>query len=930
MNGIHQNGKNHGFEKTYPGCIGRMVNLFELNLGLSANRLLTDKPHRDGSPLSRSRSDVSRMSPSNDQVEEKVIVSEFKNTALNKKANGTPMKMLIDQEMSKEVDSRRSPPNLVAKLMGLDALPRREPDSTTQRSHCRGHPRSQSDIPLSYWEQQNGFFHYVEPNEYKDVYEIWQQSQKSPHKGRYAETTKDRKMALVRQKFVEAKRLSMDENLRQSKQFHEALEVLNSNKDLFLKCLQEPKSKFSQHLHNLQSIPPPPETKRITVLKPSKMADSRNCAGNKDGKQMKTSALVQRNELEKSHLVSSPPATWKNYKNTTQPTRIVVLKPSPGIPHDVRSVGSPQSESPRILNGEDFFGDVEDDENQESREVAKAITQQMREKLGRHCRDETLVSSVFSNGYVGDESSFNKSEIDYVADNLGDSEVMSPMSRHSWDYVDRLDSPYSSSFSRVSYSPESSVCREAKKRLSERWAMMASNGTCQEHRHVRRSSSTLGEMLALSEAKKAVFPGGDGISSEETKDSNSPIVGEKRTDEILDNSPRNLMRSKSVPVSSSEFGSRLNIDIPVSDKGKLEAPKEETKGRNAKLSFKGKVSSLFFSRNKKPTKDKSLASQTKFEHDSFPREIGNDKTESHSNNGHSFPNLTGKPGMTSCETGLSVSKPVGENLDQPSPISVLDPPFEEEHTARLLRHSDRQGVELLLNPVGSNLIDKSPPIGSIARNLSWDESCLDTASSYPIKESLINQGIDEEEQEWFFSVKTLLSVAGLQDEVQSNSFLARWHSPESPLDPSLRDNYIDLNEKATLHEAKRRQKRSTRKLVFDCVNAALVEIAGYGPQPSQRAIPCLGANIVKNVPSTLVDEVWAHINLLFSGEARCFSDDCGDHNSLVVERVVRKEVVGGGWIDNLRLEIDNLGKEIEGELLEELVQDTVAELTGRV
>lgn len=205
---------------------------------------------------------------------------------------------------------------------------------------------------------------------------------------------------------------------------------------------------------------------------------------------------------------------------------------------------------------------------------------------------------------------------------------------------------------------------------------------------------------------------------------------------------------------------------------------------------------------------------------------------------------------------------------------------------------------------------------------------MDTASSYPIKESLSAQGTEEGEREWFLLVETLLSVAGLQDEVQPNSFLARWHSPESPLNPSLRDKYIDLNDKDTLHEAKRRQKRSMQKLVFDCVNAVLVEIAGYGSGcsgPTQRAIPCSIA-IANN---SMLEEVWDRLSGWFSGEAKCGLGDGGDDNSLVVDRVVRKEVVGSGWVDGLRLEVDNLGKEIEGKLLEELVEEAVVELTGR-
>lgn len=46
MNGF-QNGKNSNLDKPFPGCLGRMVNLFDLNSGVAGNRMLTDKPHGD-------------------------------------------------------------------------------------------------------------------------------------------------------------------------------------------------------------------------------------------------------------------------------------------------------------------------------------------------------------------------------------------------------------------------------------------------------------------------------------------------------------------------------------------------------------------------------------------------------------------------------------------------------------------------------------------------------------------------------------------------------------------------------------------------------------------------------------------------------------------------------------------------------------------
>jgi len=49
MNGA-QNRKVHNVEKPFPGCLGRMVNLFDLTGGVNGNKLLTDRPHRDGDP----------------------------------------------------------------------------------------------------------------------------------------------------------------------------------------------------------------------------------------------------------------------------------------------------------------------------------------------------------------------------------------------------------------------------------------------------------------------------------------------------------------------------------------------------------------------------------------------------------------------------------------------------------------------------------------------------------------------------------------------------------------------------------------------------------------------------------------------------------------------------------------------------------------
>ncbi|KAK7245271.1 hypothetical protein RIF29_40110 [Crotalaria pallida] len=961
-----------------------MVNLFDLTPAVTGNRLLTDKPHRDASSLSRSQSDVARVisPPFGDQMEEKLIVSDSMKASPNKKINGTPIKMLIDQEMSREIVFKHNPPNVVAKLMGLDALPRGESNFAVERSH-RGdysqHMCGHSGTPFKHWQREDRFMdkemlHEIHPSAeqiaYKDIYDIWLQSQrtgnvreKTPDREKWNEDVNAKKMALIYQKFMEAKRLSTDERLRQSKEFDDALEVLSSNNDLLIRLLDSP---------NLYELPSTPlaETKRITVLKPSKVVDNGKSGGNgkKNDKQIKKPANVcQAVAWEKSSPGYSP-ACQKVDEFPVQPTRIVVLRPSSGKTHEIKSVASPTMSSPRNMQSGNFYQGPEDSDARESRKAAEEITHQMHENMSGHQRDETFYSSAFSNGYTGDESSFYKSDNEFTAGNYSDLEAMSPSPRHSWDYINRCSSPYSSSsFSRASCSPESSVCREAKKRLSERWAIMASNKGLQEQRHLRRSS-TLGEMLALSDTKKSVISEVEGISKEQ-EPSESVSCSRNFNEEIcMDGSPQNLPRSKSVPVSSTVYETGLGGEACDHGTSKTPDSKELTKSKSMKSSFKGKVTSFLFSRNKKSTKEKSSLSQSKDESQSIVSETSvsslnslgvlRDAVSQSCNSGAfgvcsppDLPESSSKTlldsdpkgkGIISPESGLTVSKPAvpgmsSENQDQPSPISVLEPPFEDDNAGHASLDCMKGGQLGSRVALKSNLIDKSPPIGSIARTLSWDESCAEVSSPHPLKPSLVSLDTKVEEQDLLVFVEKLLSAAGLDDQVQSDSFYSRWHSLESALDPSLRDTYADLKDKEPqpqpLHEAKRRQRRSNQKLVFDCVNVAVMEITGYGSEKFLLGRLWGGGHSMVQVPEgeapLLVDQIVTQMKELISSGMRSVWGDCGDNNSLVLESVVRKEVVGKGWVELMGFEIDILVKEVEGKLLEELVEDAVVDLTGR-
>ncbi|KAF8090326.1 hypothetical protein N665_0479s0029 [Sinapis alba] len=689
--------------------------------------------------------------------------------------------------MSKEVEDRQSSSsNLVAKLMGLEttASPRSSSSSRSRSSSLDSHEARK--------------FH---------GYEMWVSLPQKENPSRKGHCD-SKKLDLVRRKFMEAKRLVTDDKLHGSKEFQEALQVLSSNKDLFVELLQESNSFFSHDLSDFQPVSPHPDAKRITVLRPSKaqkcvVQDSR-------GKQVKKTQET----------------------GCIEPTRIVVLKPGPGKALDIKAIASPS-----------FFDEAGDDE---TRQVAKEITRQIRETFRGHCMNETLSSSssysVLSNGYLCDDGSLN----------AGNSEIMSSSSRHSWDCANRFETPFSSSsFRRVSFSPESSVYREAKKRLSERWAMMSLNGeTHQQQKTLPRVSTALGDMLALSETKVPTrFSEESNKAKQESRRSVSCIgSGLDQVKSASESTLNTLERSKSVPEI------RLNGGTSVSGTSKAQAHRGLTESRSLKSSWK--VPNLFFFRNKKANKQKTDAVQ-----------------------------------RTSIFTSEGEVTTLNENQDQPSPVSVLQQPFEDVHmvnpecSGSTKPWTSQGGEEMSLK---SSLIDKSPPIGSIARVFSWeDESYTDITKP--------GNGIKEDE-DWYYFIKTLLRASGFSG---SGPLMTQWHSQNSPLDPTLRDKF------ANKEPIKRRNQRSNRKLVFECVNAIITEITSTATHTGLTS------------GFDMVEHVWTEFKEWM----------VQDSNSLEGESLVRKEVVGKMWSHNLQVEVNNLGTEIEVMLLQELVEEAVFDLT---
>ncbi|VAH49403.1 unnamed protein product [Triticum turgidum subsp. durum] len=927
-----------------------MINLFELSTGMASTKTLSDRAHREDSPVRRGPTDIKRtVDPAKVCIEEETSTR----SSLSSKSDASPMKKLLANEIAKEVESKRKPPSVVARLMGLeDDLPAQEQALHSAKSNLRrSHSHDKYAATKKALQQQEQRLYnkttrgnHIGPKEtveFKDVHAVCEEpltthqlQDQTSLGGRSSQNKRDKRIEVVRQKFIQAKRLATDENFLHSKEFQEALEVLSSNKDLFLKFLEEPSSVFSNPLYGQHTMPAPPQTKCITVLKPFKSAE------NKGARESRTHRVDEENDfvMGKSHKRShSAEDTF------SKPNRIVVLKPSPGKPNRAHARLTPRSSPFEPIQRTAFLGDLQDGTSTLGcTEVSGASVQYLPEDRRR--RDESLLSSVYSNGYNGDESSLSRSEGDNIDDggSLSDSEVVSPVSRHSWDYIKRYSSTYSSStHSRASHShsAESSVIKEAKRRLSERWTTVACDEISQEVK-LPRTSRTLGDMLSIRETEKeetvAVINSASSSRSCGTKNElamQASSVSTLSEDETRESSPRNLARSKSLPVSAAMFD---NMVVSANSQG-CETPKVDARQGKGKLSFKGKVSSFFFPRSKRLAEEKTTLPSDSFGEKVQVTFLDDKRSETNSDlqfdeqiafcndkaDNSTIPTNCSLNDVGSMEAHVSTDCPSGYNdelrsnaglksmRDQPSPTSVPDASLEDSNTNE--PESSRS-----TSACNERVALRSRAIESVPRSLSWEE----TYSHSPLHTHHLNSSnAEDNESECYALVKKILSSAGLGN-LQVSMVFTGWHSADCPLDPALCDKFLDRKEEA----AKSRERRSNQKLLFDCVNMALVET---GQEALIRTYPwskaCLGARS-EALSQDIGEEVWSHVRDWLYGAERLVANEYGDAATML-ERIVHQEVEGGGWMKSVRSEPDEMTKQIADGLLVELVGEAMADLT---
>ncbi|CAN6273485.1 unnamed protein product [Urochloa humidicola] len=894
----------------------------------------------DGLPVQRIISDLKKITT---PVEGKPGASV---SSSSRKSNASSLKLLLEKEMEKEVESKRRPPSVIGRLMGLEEdLPTEEliarhtkmeltRDLNASNKTLHGKEHHQSIRLMTQYHQLHD-----ETIEYNDIYEVSEQQSGTSYfqdqtslKGCTSEN-KSKQFDIVQENFIKPKCFATEEKLLHTKELQEARAVPCSNKDLFLEALEEHNSSFSRQLSGLHTNQAPPQTKRITVLKPIKSVETNGI------RQSRTEQVSKQNVLKmrKFHQIPS-----SKEETSSQPSRIVLLRPTPGKPGISKAKLISRESSFQLINRNSLNGSVY--YNQAaigSSGLVHGIMQRLQD--GCHQRDDSLLSSAYSNGYGGDESSFSDSEVDYSSGSeidyiedggtLSDSEGGSPSSKHSWNFR-TFEGPYSSSsLSKISHFSESSVIREAKKQLSERCAVVASDETSQEQVQPRRTC-TLGEMLSIKEAKK------DDISTEilsassnrscsldnEPTTQSTYVTSSRKNGENGERSPRKLPRSNSVPVISSTFDNMV-ADVQAShpDSRNLKMVVVSNKGKS---SLKGRVSDFLLSRSKKPTRQKStyhpsdciaerleagiIRTRPDYNHnlDANGKALGcEDRIDSFSTQISTISerSSTGATMSSDCPRGsldkLRLSKGLNSNRDQPSPTSVLDAPSEDSSC----NEPETSGR------TSKNTISRSSAIETVARFLSWDDSASESHLLCTPRTTSLMSDVDDDESECHVLVQNIMSSAGLGSS-QSSMVFTGWHLPDYPLDPVLCNKVTELREQS-----------SYRRLLFDCVNIALMEI-GENALLSTFPWSKRHSRTWRNTSSPdLGVEVWSILKDWIYG-ARIFVVSRRDNAGIMLDRIVKQEVEGRGWANSMMLQVVDITEHLEGGVMEELVEEAVLDL----
>lgn len=710
---------------------------------------------------------------------------------------------------------------------------------------------------------------------------------------------------LISEKLVKGKHFAEDGDFNPSKELMDALQILGSDRELFVKHLQDPNSPLVKSIQNF------PDEQLRKDEDPKSLAEPNLLDQELDIPRQSDELVNHKQRKFLRRKVKSQGKGPSNEDNTSQASnRIVILKPGPiGLQNQetANSIDlSPEShyiirnKLPSERNGSHFF----------LSEIKRKLKNAMGKEHQRMCTDGTSKGSSYECQNVGDRDRGIKDNIGInspTKDHFFMEKIARPSSVKKGDKTTKLKDDELNAEHKTAELPKqraSNIYIEAKKHLSE----MLSNGDENLDSSSGRGSKTLGRILSLPEYNFSPVgsPGRNWdagfvtaqmrfIDSDKAQKVNEYTSSLKQGSQV--NHLGQITESLVTQLCISDDGTDIkeeapNLNLNVLDEqiDDVEVEKISPSTGDETIS-KGDVDTV--KTNEIAIEEENSVLDAPCEPCSSSSIKGDDKSGGDSEIGCGQRDFKCMKQDSSEENQLpsspvasSSSSPVLEKvedhetaadiLDRPSPVSVLEPLFVEDDVSPASTRSN--SGEIPIQPLQIKFEEHDP---------STADQTIHVKSSMEDKELIYKY------------VKAVLQASGLNWDELCIKLL----STDQLIDPSLSDEVEFFPSKLCYEQ----------KLLFDCINEVLMEVCGhyFGCSPWVS----FAKPYIRPVPNkeNVLGEVWEGVlwHLL----------------SLPVpptlDQTVRKDMAKSGtWMD-LRYDTDTVGIEMGEAILEDLMEDTI-------
>ncbi|KAG9441287.1 hypothetical protein H6P81_017141 [Aristolochia fimbriata] len=261
-------------ERDHLGCISGLISIFDFRQGRSTRRLISDRRRGNDKPpldVSHQRGTLDCPTGCNQQhAEDNTCIHTLmvgnegrrKNIELGK----TSVKTLMDEELTKVQKSKKRFPNPVLEQIRQDLEMQGSFENGTMQSNSTSRLDSHTSkieiFPLVE-ELCSLNAHDIDIATYQKIKQLGRKH--SALEEKFGEALK----AFLNQKFTEAKQHNRD-GVHRSNDLTDALDILNANKELFLKLLQDPNSPLMKHIEDLRTA----QSEKLTKIESCKVLGS--------------------------------------------------------------------------------------------------------------------------------------------------------------------------------------------------------------------------------------------------------------------------------------------------------------------------------------------------------------------------------------------------------------------------------------------------------------------------------------------------------------------------------------------------------------------------------------------------------------------------------------------------------------------------------